>query len=235
MSERRVMARGNVVTSSIPVTINHVVQFDDAVANEINQHVQLAGDIWHEAVPDLSEIRFTAGNYAGYGRYGARCLKSGIVEIPIGNRFRLLTIDSNNRLVHPCEDRQRLLGIVLHEIAHHVVTTSVTNPWTGGPQIAASTHLCKSWLWICSTGWNHFHNLNLSASQIVESAKLDRDLWTDALTHFNPYRLPPNLATPKTMVCSQCGVQFIPSRHDAKFCSAKCRVYASRQRKDSAQ
>jgi hypothetical protein len=206
---------------------SYVVQFDSEVVKEINHHVRLAKSIWREAEPDFSALRITAGNFAGYGAYSARCHKNGIIEIPVGNSFSLLEFSSDNTLIHSHANKNKLLGILLHEIGHHVVNTAKQKPWIGCKSIAASTHLCASWLWICATGWNYFHGLNATPNQIADSWSKDSKRWSESVSHFNPYTKPPKIIDLPN--CQFCGEQFHPLRTKARFCSTRCRVAWNRQ------
>lgn len=205
----------------------YVVSFQPKLAEQIDHHVQLASEVWADAKADYNRVSITAGNYAGFGSYDARCHASGTIEFPIGNASSLLAVNAKRQLVvADGVDDRRFFGVLLHEIGHHVVNSARVQPWDGIRGISSSTHLCGSWLWICCTAWNHFHKLEINPATVAGSVMGNRDAWVDALRHFSPFAKPPALNPVPT--CRHCGCEFQPKRSDAKFCSARCRVAANR-------
>jgi len=201
---------------------NYVLQFSAEVADEVNRQVELAKVIWIDAQPTLAGLAITAGNYAGYGGYLARCHSNGVIEIPIGNSFSLLKIDQSNQLIHAEADHHKMLGTLLHEIGHHVVNTSTQTPWAGNVSVGQSTHMHASWVWICVTAWNHLHGRAIDCNEYARAALADNQLRLH-LSEFNPYVLPP-FDDRNTKRCDQCGSEIHSRRSDAKFCCAACRV-----------
>jgi hypothetical protein len=121
------------------------------------------------------------------------------------------------------EDNLHSLGKVVYDLGRHVFATAAAEPWEGGRSIGPSIHLCNAWLWICATGWNHFHDLDLTGDTIAYAARANRSVWINHLTKFNVFVGPPAILK---RFCDyyECENQFVPSRSDARFCSAKCRV-----------
>lgn len=210
--------------------MDYTIRFSPAVRDEINEVVETAIKVWAEACPTLSGLAITAGNYAGYGAYQMRCHSSGIIEIPIGNHFSLLSVNSKNELVHHDQDKRLLLGVVMHEVGHHVVNTAREEPWKDNSHVGQSTHLRREWVWICCTAWNAINNLTLDCNAYANAARSDKAL-RDHLPQFNPY-FPP-VFEPSHTVCDHCGATIETKRSNAKFCSAKCRLAAHRKRQGS--
>jgi hypothetical protein len=221
---------------------NYIVQFDTAVARQINDHVRLATQIWKTAGPNLESVRIAAGSVASYGRHLANCSATGLIQIPVGNQFSLLTYSPENTLIHKQADETELLGTLLHELGHHVVNTAKQKPWKGRRSAHHSTHMQAAWLWVCATGWNHMHQLGIQPDDIATSIRLDKAAdeqdqlgWVQACQCFNPYRMPPALLYADSMTCQNCGDDFTAARSDAKFCSTRCRVSWNRkQSRDEA-
>ena len=210
--------------------VSYCIRFSDKLERATNNHVRLAKKIWKDAKADNNiPIRVAAGNYAGYGKYVARCHSTGVIEFPTGNRFSVLELVGNELTFRG--SKNEYLGTLLHEIGHHIVNTSTASPWSGNPDGGKSTHLKKEWIWICFTGWSHFHDEVPAPSLFADSLKSgDPDLRksvVDALTRFNPYTPPPKI-TVKERACEYCGGSLEGKRRGAKFCSTSCRVMASR-------
>jgi len=206
--------------------MSYVIRFSDEVASQIDAHVALASKIWYSASPTLSEIRITAGNYAGYGAYVARCQTGGLIELPVGNRSALLSRDTKNQLVHANIDHRLLLGTLLHEIGHHVVNTARRRPWEGNVHVDQSTHYTAAWVWVCCTGWNHVCDKVFDPNEFARLVKSNVQEFGPWLSRFNPY-FPPTTWS-REIACKHCGQAFLPKRRDARFCSGKCRVSAFR-------
>lgn len=210
--------------------MSHVIRFSDALERATNEHVQLALEIWHDAEPDPQvPIYVTAGNYAGYGAYAARCHSSSVIEIPLGNRNSVLRLDGNEITFNG--DERYYLGVLLHEVGHHIVNTARSHPWSSISYKGSSTHLCQEWLWICQTGWSYFHEDVPTVAQIRNALHARSSMRTtivESLRSFSPYRSPPSL---KPLACDYCGGALESKRARAKYCSDSCRVMASRMRK----
>ena len=193
----------------------------------------MAQKIWKTAKAEPSiPVRVAAGNYAGYGKYVARCHSTGVIEFPVGNSFSVLQLVGNEITFRG--DQNEYLGTLLHEIGHHIVNTAATTPWAGFRDGGASTHLKKEWLWICHTGWSYFHDDVPSIAAMVAVLKSGdrkkRDLMVDALTHFNPYTAPPVFKL-RQAKCEHCDEPLDGKRRGARYCGTSCRVMAARKRK----
>lgn len=212
--------------------MNYCIGFGASLEKATNDQVNLAKKIWKAANADAKiPVRVAAGNYAGYGKYVARCHKSGVIEFPLGNSFSVLKLVGNEITFRG--NREDYLGTLLHEIGHHVVNTAKARPWRNIPDGGNSTHLRSSWIWICHTGWSHFHQ-HVPTPQTICSVlrsqdKKRRKAMVRALTTFCPYTPPPMIeAIEKT--CQNCGSVMQHKRRGAKYCNANCRVAASRKR-----
>lgn len=208
--------------------MSHVIQFHPDLVKQLNQQVALAKRIWREAAPTLLGLRIAAGNYAGYGSYRARCHPSGIIEFPIGNASSLLDFE-DNQLIHAHADKRHLLGVLLHEIGHHVVNTAQNQPWRDNIQVGPSTHYTAAWVWICCTGWNYISRTSLDPNEFARTVKQNKDEMRIWLQDYNPYFPPPPTTSP-AIECTNCGISFEPKRSDSKYCSSNCRVTAFRVR-----
>ena len=215
--------------------MTYCIRFSQELEAATNNQVRLARKIWNEAKADPSiPVRVATGNYAGYGKYVARCHPSGVIEFPVGNSFSVLQLVGNEVTFR--DDKFEYLGTLLHEIGHHIVNTANVEPWDGGLKGGLSTHLRAEWLWICHTGWSYFHDEVPTIANMIAALKCkgteDRKTMVDALTTFNPYTAPPMFETP-VIVCEHCKAPIVGKRRGAKYCGTSCRVMAARQRKSS--
>lgn len=213
--------------------MTYCIRFSDELEKATNDHVRLAKKIWKAAKADSSiPVRVAAGNYAGYGKYVARCHKSGVIEFPVGNSFSVLQLVGNEITFKG--DQNEYLGTLLHEIGHHIVNTATVKPWDGLRDGGASTHLRAEWLWICFTGWSHFHDdvppIAVMVAVLKSGDRKKRGAMVDALTHFNPYTPPPVFKL-QQIKCEHCDTPIKGKRRGARFCGTSCRVMAARQRK----
>jgi len=212
--------------------MNYCIKFGSLLERATNEHVNLAKKLWKAAKADPKiPVRVAAGNYAGYGKYVARCHKSGVIEFPLGNSFSVLKLVGNEITFRG--KQEEYLGTLLHEIGHHVVNTARAKPWRSYPNGGPSTHFKDSWIWICHTGWTHFHEQVPTPEDICLTLKSpdskQRKAVVDALTMFNPYTAPPMIKT-REAKCENCRAPLRNKRRGAKFCNVNCRVAASRKR-----
>jgi len=213
--------------------MTYCIRFSQDLETATNEHVRLAQKIWKTAKADSSiPVRVAAGNYAGYGKYVARCHSTGVIEFPIGNSFSVLQLVGNEITFKG--DKYEYLGTLLHEIGHHIVNTAAAKPWDGFRDGGASTHLRTEWLWICHTGWSHFHDdvppVAAMIAVLKSGDRKKRGAMVDALTHFNPYTAPPVFKL-QQIKCEHCDTLIVGKRRGARFCSTSCRVMAARKRK----
>ncbi|QDV63783.1 hypothetical protein [Crateriforma conspicua] len=204
-----------------------VATFEPKLAKKMDHYVGLAPQIWADADADYQRLAIVAGNYAGYGAYSARCHESGIIEFPIGNKKSVIGLNNKRQLgVADGADVLKVIGVLLHEIGHHVVNTAKREPWDDVQPIGPSTHLRSDWIWVCCTAWNYFQDSAIDPHDIASTIHDNRDEWVQALTLFSPFCKPPAIGGPPT--CQHCGAAYRAKRRDAKFCSARCRVAAMR-------
>lgn len=65
----------------------------------------------------------------------------------------------------------RLLGVMLHELDHHVEAHHPTKPW-GHLKAKTSTHNSPSWCWVAATGWHHFYpDAGITPELIAEAVR----------------------------------------------------------------
>ena len=217
--------------------MTYCIRFSQELETATNEHVRLAQKIWKNAKADSSiPVRVAAGNYAGYGKYVARCHSTGVIEFPVGNSFSVLQLVGNEITFRG--DQNEYLGTLLHEIGHHIVNTASAAPWEGFRDGGASTHLKKEWLWICHTGWSHFHDDVPTVAAMIAALKSggtkQREAMVSALTTFNPYTAPPALKI-KFATCGHCNAPLKGKRRGAKYCGTSCRVMAARSRKPTTK
>ncbi len=213
--------------------MTYCIRFSQELEKATNDHVRLAKRIWKKAVADSAvPVRVAAGNYAGYGKYVARCHSTGVIEFPIGNKFSVLQLVGNEITFRG--DQNEYLGTLLHEIGHHIVNTAAAKPWEAIRDGGSSTHFKKEWLWICHSGWSYFHDEVPTTAAMVAVLKSgepkQRRAMVNALTAFNPYTAPPVFEVQQAK-CEHCDASLKNKRRGARYCGTSCRVMASRKRK----
>ncbi|MFC1688268.1 hypothetical protein ACFL07_01240 [Pseudomonadota bacterium] len=226
---------------------HYFLAFDPEVVEHCTKLIdELAPAMWHEAHADFGSVRIAAGNYAGYGSYVGRCYKSGLIELPTGNRSSRLKIRNGQVNYGDGSEQTRhwLWGTLLHELGHHVVNYAKVKPWA---QLKAgySTHQTPAWCWIAATGWKYMHP-KWEGSPEVLAALVRHKLPDDEnatsigsiLAHFSPYKKPPeipaDLLIPDRLDCVLCGRTLVAKRSDARYCSPKCRKQAWKLREQIA-
>ena len=202
-----------------------------AEAQTIIDHAfDLAEELWGDC--DFDKVRVLAGNYAGYGKYVAHYkMKSHIIEIPLNDSFSPVRIADAGI---DARDPDRLLGVMLHELGHHVEKHHPAQPWKH-LKAKSSTHSSPSWCWVTATGWHHFFpKMEITPELLAFGIRQVKETAT-ALSHFEPNQNPQKLVALILGVkglsmrhCVHCNELFEAKRSDAKFCSTKCRVYANR-------
>ena len=203
--------------------MDYTVSFSKEMVRDFDELVTLAAEVWSDCKPSLGDIRVMAGNAASYGSYAAKChTHIGVIEFPVANKFSIVELQGRE-LAWKCREAGR--GTFMHELGHSAVHTAQQEPWSGLPQIGPTTHTCRSWLWICTTAWKHFHGESPTPADIVKDCRGDgKKKWVDCLRSFDPFTKPPKAISSKRN-CDCCGEEYLPKRSTSKFCSTKCRVY----------
>ena len=217
--------------------MSYIVTWSEQLGHEIDATVRLAADIWKPAGADFTRLAITAGNVASYGAYIANYQRTnGLIQFSIHNRSSVLKIDANRQLVASthCTNRD-VCGVLLHEIGHHVEHAATACPWSKVKPIGPSTHVSASWIWICCIGRNYFQpdrSKRIDPETLAKRIASDhRDAWINYLRCWSPFAAPPPLMQIDRR-CDHCQAAIsLNARSDARFCSVRCRIAASRQQK----
>jgi len=219
--------------------MNRYITFTDDARKEIDKIFDLAEKVYGG---DYSDVRILAGNFAGYGRHVAHYyLNSKIIEFPLNETFNTVKLTSKG---YEIQDLEYFKGILLHELGHHFVncvlpTDALLNKYLSEiVKAGRSTHTTAQWCYVCEHGWNYFdHDLNICHTTLARGLRKNIPGLAQAMSAFDPYN-PPYEILKKipsedgyTKECQYCKQSFVTKRSDAKFCSAKCRVANSRQKK----
>lgn len=217
------------------------ISFSEKTMAITDKCVVTAEEIWGKCrYPD---VRFMAG-FSGYGKALATYdPASKIVYVSINRTFKKLRITKGGLDV---VDEHGYTGTILHELGHHASGYAPKKY----PDCDADTHKTPAWIWVCVTGWEYFFPGNgLTVDRILRSMRRDSEnVVGHYLSKFHPNDDPVEFVETVGMFlandkdndlpdgmarCLHCGTKFRYQRRTAKYCSAKCRVAASRVKTDT--
>jgi hypothetical protein len=212
--------------------VTRYLSFTDEARSVIDEAFDLAPRIWGDC--GFETVRVAAGNVARYGAHVALYkVDSRLIEIPLNPGFGLLKVTADG--IAPANER-RLLGVVLHEIGHHVERHHPTKPWTG-LRAGYSTHSRASWCWVAAKGWQFFFPDIPITPEFVANCARSVPGAPRLLAAFEPNVSPDPLLdlvadeqNASLEECAHCGQHFERARSDARYCSSRCRVAAHRSR-----
>ena len=216
--------------------MNHFNPFSEELTDAYTDIIDnQAPVVWQEAGVDFSNVRVAAAMCMPHGRFRGFYHGNGLITLAALNE-NWAYLEISGGYVVPRVSLEDACGVLWHELGHHVVFAATTSPWEG-LKAGYSTHTEPRWVWTVATAWKHFHpawegTADDLGRMFREKRGGEESGFGEVLARFYGTNPPPVITHKADLKvdCEHCGTPFTAQRSTARYCSAKCRVAASRSK-----